>query len=175
MQQGQSRPPSGAAAGWNSLSRTGAECSRTGPLGGEINWTQLLLESKDFLEAGQSHTSTVAYQGLLQHWGSQERTGHQRPWGPDLPSPHSPPASGSVFLRGSSCTVPKASCSREGRASWLLSGTVGAPPLTQDLHLDVAWLLDELLHKQCPIPKGGQGLRVGPGVVFLQLLGVGGG
>ena len=44
------------------------------------------------------------------------------------------------------------------------------PPLTQDLHLDVAWLLNELLHKQCAIPKGSQSLRVGPVVVLLQLL-----
>lgn len=43
--------------------------------------------------------------------------------------------------------------------------------LTQDLHLDVAWLLDELLHEQRPVPEGGQSLRVGPGVVLLQLLG----
>lgn len=34
------------------------------------------------------------------------------------------------------------------------------------------WLLNELLHKQCPIPKGCQGFRVGPGVILFQFLGV---
>lgn len=66
---------------------------------------------------------------------------------------------GSVFLRESPAPSPR------------LCGP--GPPLTQDLHLDVAWPLDELLHKQRPVPEGGQSLGVGPGVVLLQFLGAG--
>lgn len=42
--------------------------------------------------------------------------------------------------------------------------------LTQDLHFNVPRLLNEFLHKQGSIAKGGQGFRVGPLVVFFQLL-----
>lgn len=81
---------------------------------------------------------------------------------------------GRMFLRDSSWNGPKGRPPRErsGPArSCLVLCRESA--LTQNLHLDVTRLLNELLHKQCPIPKGGQGLRVGPCVVLLQLLGAG--
>lgn len=64
-----------------------------------------------------------------------------------------PEAVGPALHGGASLPRPK------GQACWLLPPLrPGNTPLTQDLHLDVAWPLDELLHKQRPVPEGGQGL-----------------
>lgn len=42
--------------------------------------------------------------------------------------------------------------------------------LTEDLHFDVSWLFNELLHKQGSVPESRQGFRVGPLVILLKFL-----
>lgn len=42
--------------------------------------------------------------------------------------------------------------------------------LTEDLHFDVSWLFNKLLHKQGSVPESRQGFRVGPLVILLKFL-----
>ena len=110
----------------------------------------------------------MAAQRCSQGWLSGGSRQHTEASGLTSPAPsaHLPgegPCGGrapAAFPKPRKTRGPTASCCRPRNA-----------PLTQDLHLDVAWLLDELFHEQRPVPEGGQSLRVGPGVVLLQLLG----
>lgn len=91
------------------------------------------------LQAWQSHTS---------RWPISARSSAGQP-GENRP----PEAVGPALHGGETPPRPK------GQACWFLPQLRPRnTPLTQDLHLDVAWLLDKLLHKQRPVPEGSQGL-----------------